>query len=363
NPLNLTVNTPFVDPGATATDLEDGDLTSAIVKTGTVNASTTGTYILTYVVKDSGNLYATTTRTVNVNPVIVPPVNPPTNNGGGGSSSGSTGGHRHPVIVGEILGATSCSYLRDYLKIDWQNDNIEVLKLQSFLNVFEKENLSYTGVFNQSTFEAVQRFQIKYKGDILEPWGDKVTTGFVYILTKKKVNEIYCNTIYPLSQTDQNEINTFKNSGKVGSSFDSGVLDSGVIFISDDITKESPVVELKDNSLSQSALKNIAVSLFALPQKIFSDWKYFIVFLILLAIIIIVIRFLAGSEKDSDDNSDFKGNSTASATEESPVIILPGTSEILPDEEIIIENPEEEPEETLIAVPDLRDDSDKQKTS
>ena len=84
---------------------------------------------------------------------------------------------------------------------------------------------------------------------------------------QKKVNEIYCNTIYPLSQTDQNEINTFKNSGKVGSSFDSGVLDSGVIFISDDITKESPVVELKDNSLSQSALKNIAVSLFALPQK------------------------------------------------------------------------------------------------
>ena len=58
-----------------------------------------------------------------------------------------------------------------------------------------------------------------------------------------------------------------------------------------------------------------------------------------------------------------KVNSTASATEESPVIILPGTSEILPDEEIIIENPEEEPEETLIAVPDLRDDSDKQKTS
>ena len=52
NPLNLTVNTPFVDPGATATDLEDGDLTSAIVKTGTANASTTGTYILTYVVKD-----------------------------------------------------------------------------------------------------------------------------------------------------------------------------------------------------------------------------------------------------------------------------------------------------------------------
>ena len=56
NPLNLPVNTPFVDPGATATDLEDGDLTSAIVKTGAVNASTTGTYILTYVVRAPGNL-------------------------------------------------------------------------------------------------------------------------------------------------------------------------------------------------------------------------------------------------------------------------------------------------------------------
>ncbi|MFA6270094.1 MAG: immunoglobulin-like domain-containing protein, partial [Candidatus Paceibacterota bacterium] len=50
NPLNITIGTQFTDPGATATDTEDGDLTSQIVKTGTVNASTTGTYTLTYVV-------------------------------------------------------------------------------------------------------------------------------------------------------------------------------------------------------------------------------------------------------------------------------------------------------------------------
>ena len=69
---------------------------------------------------------------INVNPVIVPPVNPPTNNGGGGSSSGSTGGHRHPVIVGKYSVLLVVHIFRDYLKIDWQNDNIEVLKLQSF---------------------------------------------------------------------------------------------------------------------------------------------------------------------------------------------------------------------------------------
>src|SRR3989344_2178987 len=74
NPLNLIVGSAFVDPGATATDTEDGNLTSQIVKTGTVNASTTGSYTLTYVVKDSGNLYATTTRTVVVSVTSTPPV-------------------------------------------------------------------------------------------------------------------------------------------------------------------------------------------------------------------------------------------------------------------------------------------------
>ena len=224
NPLNLIVGDIFIDPGATATDLEDGDATttSHIIVTGSVDASTTGSYILTYSVTDSGGLSASTTRTVVVSatttpPIDPPPVNPPANNGGGGGSSSAQprlGGHRHPIAMagGKVLGATSCSYLRDHLKIDWQNDPIEVLKLQSFLNVFEKENLSLTGKFDQTTFEAVQRFQIKYTGDILTPWGPKVTTGFVYILTKKKVNEIYCNSPFPVTQTEQNEINSFSSS-------------------------------------------------------------------------------------------------------------------------------------------------------
>ena len=84
------------------------------------------------------------------------------------------------------------------------------MKLQSFLNVFEGEQLSYTSVFDEPTLQAVERFQNKYFTDILEPWGHDAPTGFVYILTKKKVNEIYCNALFPVSLLEQSEINSFR---------------------------------------------------------------------------------------------------------------------------------------------------------
>ena len=75
NPLNITVGNKFIDPGATAADREDGDLTSKIKITGTVDTTKVGTYTLTYTVKDSGNNTVTKTRDVVVNPVgkDVPP--------------------------------------------------------------------------------------------------------------------------------------------------------------------------------------------------------------------------------------------------------------------------------------------------
>ena len=55
---NATVNVPvggtFNDPGATATDNVDGNISSSIVVGGdTVNANTVGTYIITYNVSDA----------------------------------------------------------------------------------------------------------------------------------------------------------------------------------------------------------------------------------------------------------------------------------------------------------------------
>ena len=505
NPFNLTVDTMFVDPGATATDTEDGNLTSKIIKTGTVNASTTGSYILTYTVTDSGGLSANVTRTVVVNPVgctsncggggstpnadlavtktadkstpnvgdtvtykvsvvnngpdvatlvslkdmlpsglnfvsavttlgsyssttglwtignllntasttltITVTVNTGTQgqkitntavatstradsnlvnntvstditvntpggggNGGGGGGGGGNGGgggsipggHRQDISglvgtqQGEILGATSCYYLRDYLKIDWKNDPIEVLKIQSFLNVFEAEHLPLTGVYEQNTFDAVARFQTKYSADILTPWGPKVTKGFTYLLTKKKVNEIYCNAMFPINQSEQNEINAFKSFGEnylnstINGANGSLSNDSNISGVVNSSTVKNPlVVALKGTSTAQSVVKNIAISLFALPQKIFSSGKIFIIFLILIIIAVVVTRLLTSKKKNPDVSvlpltsvAETKTNNKKVSPPEkkSPVVVSPG---VLPDEEIIIENPEEGPEEII----------------
>jgi subtilisin-like proprotein convertase family protein len=73
NPLLHELQTPFTDPGATASDAADGNLTGSIVTTGTVNANLAGTYTLTYNVTDSqGNAAPTVTRSVIVADRIAP---------------------------------------------------------------------------------------------------------------------------------------------------------------------------------------------------------------------------------------------------------------------------------------------------
>ncbi|WP_198664879.1 immunoglobulin-like domain-containing protein [Lewinella sp. IMCC34191] len=70
NPLNLTVGDSYVDPGATASDNVDGDLSGSIVVGGDfVNTLVAGTYAVTYNVTDAaGNAATEVIRTVVVNP-------------------------------------------------------------------------------------------------------------------------------------------------------------------------------------------------------------------------------------------------------------------------------------------------------
>lgn len=67
NPMTIYVGQVYTEPGATATDNYDGDISSKVVITGTVNTATPGANTLTYNVSDiSGNAAVTVTRTVNV---------------------------------------------------------------------------------------------------------------------------------------------------------------------------------------------------------------------------------------------------------------------------------------------------------
>lgn len=74
NPINIYVEAVYSDPGATAIDYADGNVTSKITSTGTVNTSIPGTYYITYKVKDNANNEATATRTINVIDNVAPTV-------------------------------------------------------------------------------------------------------------------------------------------------------------------------------------------------------------------------------------------------------------------------------------------------
>jgi hypothetical protein len=64
--IQLTVGDTFTDPGATALDDVDGDLTAKIVVSGSVDTSTPGMYTLTYSVSDAAGNNAQVSRVVTV---------------------------------------------------------------------------------------------------------------------------------------------------------------------------------------------------------------------------------------------------------------------------------------------------------
>lgn len=65
--MSVAQGTSFTDPGATASDNIDGNITSRIIRSGNVNTATTGTYLLSYNVVDAaGNAANSVTRTITV---------------------------------------------------------------------------------------------------------------------------------------------------------------------------------------------------------------------------------------------------------------------------------------------------------
>src|SRR5690606_28151649 len=99
--------------------------------------------------------------------------------GGGGGGGGGGGSTPTPEILGDF---TFCPYLSQYMRIGANNDVEQVIRLQAFLKVFEGHDyVTINGVFDQATFQAVSAFQLKYKSDVLTPWGISHSTGYVYI--------------------------------------------------------------------------------------------------------------------------------------------------------------------------------------
>ena len=64
--VDVVLNSTYTDEGATATDDNDGDISSSIATTNNVNSNLKGTYTVTYTVSDAAGNSDTKTRTVNV---------------------------------------------------------------------------------------------------------------------------------------------------------------------------------------------------------------------------------------------------------------------------------------------------------
>lgn len=84
-------------------------------------------------------------------------------------------------------------YLTTYMSQTSRNNPKEIIKLQTFLKEHESmTNLELSGAFDSATDVAVRAFQEKYKETVLAPWGIEQGTGYVYLTTSKKINDLAC---------------------------------------------------------------------------------------------------------------------------------------------------------------------------
>ena len=107
----------------------------------------------------------------------------------------------------------SCDmYVTSFLKFGANNDPAQVMRLQHVLKTFEDASIDEDGVFGTSTLDAVMTFQTKYSSEILAPWNIAKSTGYVYLTTRKKLNEVYCDhgITFPLTPEENKLIEKAK---------------------------------------------------------------------------------------------------------------------------------------------------------
>ncbi len=141
-----------------------------------------------------GNRCSFTNRLIEDVPPTVTPDDEPTR------SSRSSGARTNNTPEGVVAGASTsfCPFIEDYMQIGIDNDAWEVTKLQMFLSLVMGYATPVTGVFDATTDAHVKLFQERYRDEILTPWFEQGIvphsdpTGFVYKLTRWKINDIVC---------------------------------------------------------------------------------------------------------------------------------------------------------------------------
>ena len=125
----LPVHGDLTDPGAVATDEEQGDLTASIRKGGFVNTAVPGSYVLTYTVTNNLNNSASVSRIVTIEDTVAPilTLRPPTAMtvslnerfiDPGASADDNCDGNVPVTVVGAVNTAKAGVYLLTYIATD-----------------------------------------------------------------------------------------------------------------------------------------------------------------------------------------------------------------------------------------------------
>jgi len=186
---------------------------------GSLNNGKTAVLVITATVTAPAGTSITNTGTVRESPTVVDQIS--SNNtasvtlvvagGGGGQVLGTS------TSTGQVLGVNTCGlYLNDYIHPNRKNlnDPNEVKKLQVFLNLEMNAGLPITGYYGPLTIAALNKFQVKYHTEVLQPWtalglpNEFTPTSYVYETTRRWINLIVCpslNLSMPTLQVDNGE--------------------------------------------------------------------------------------------------------------------------------------------------------------
>lgn len=178
--------------GVAATDAEDGDLTSAINVSGTVDTNTAGVYTLTYTVTDSANQTVTVTRTVTVTsssvntpPVISGVTNKTINVGDsfdpmqGVSASDAEDGNltNNIVVTGTVNTAVAGQYSLNYYVEDSgqasDSENCVITVQANSIDTYDPNRIYLAGdtvIYNGEIYEALWWVQGGATPDVNQAW-------------------------------------------------------------------------------------------------------------------------------------------------------------------------------------------------
>lgn len=202
----------------------------------------------------------------------------------------------------------SCQFIDDFMRAGDNNDIESVRSLQTFLRDREGMEIPVNGQFDEITDLAVKAFQEKYAEDILQPWNISEATGYVYITTKKKLNELYCNRKISLSSEELAEIADY--SASVGKGKKVGLMDSsvGVTLRTNGVISGSPDSKLKPEINKDGSIAKIATTSKSSASVTDSGGKSFVrrIFESVWNLIERVWRYVVKINKVEDDSMDEK---------------------------------------------------------